>query len=60
MLTRPHLREWRRERRDEFPEQNFPTPSRGVLSLGGVCPETDTPHGVKRAGSSQICGATTE
>ena len=50
----PHLREGRPERRKELSREIFPTSPRGVLSLGVVCPETDAPHGVKRAGSVNI------
>ena len=40
-----------------FPEKNFPTPPREVVGLAVICPETDAPHGVRRAGFSQIFGA---
>ena len=53
MPTRPRLRKGRRERRKELSRAFVPTPPRGVLSLGVVCPETDAPNGVKRAGFSQ-------
>ena len=51
----PHLRaEGVANGRKSFPEKSISSPPRGVLSLGVVCPETDDPHGVKRAGSRKI------
>ena len=43
-----------------FFEQLFPYPPAGAASLGIICPETDAPHGVKRAGFSQTLGASAQ
>lgn len=43
--------------RTRFPEQMFPSPPTGVSGLRVVRPETDSPHGVKRAGLSRALGA---
>ena len=45
------------DRGESLPAQLFHTPPRRVLSLGVACPETDSPHGVKRAGFSQTVDA---
>ena len=42
--------------RKSFSEHLFPWPPTWFASLEAVCPKTDDPHGVKRAGFSQSAG----
>ena len=42
------------DRRKSFSEHFFLWPPAGNTDLGIVCPETDAPHGVERAGFSQF------
>ena len=54
MLIRPHLREEvARTAKRTFPSNFSPRHRQGSRGLGVVCPETEAPHGVKRAGFSQ-------
>ena len=46
--------------RKSVSEKTIPWPPAGVASLGVVCPETDAPHGVKRAGFSRTFGASAQ
>ena len=47
-------------RRKSFSEKNFPSPQAGITGIGVVRPEADAPHGVERAGFSQVFGASAQ
>ena len=47
-------------RKSFFSEFFFPWPPAGITGLGVVRSETDTPHGVERAGFSQFFGASAQ